>query len=182
MPTAFELPSEYDKFIEYRNTHHSPDQKWVIKSGKHRNIRILADSELDTLGHIEDKFVQKLVSPPMLINGKKFDIGIYTVITSAEPLRLLRNIFKKFQKHFKKISETGQNFFLISEKGQQISKKISEKIEKHFKKISEKFQTKIAEKFQKISERFQKTSQINFKKISEKFQKNRRKISKKISE
>lgn len=88
MPTAFELPTEYDDFIKYRSTHNLPDQQWVIKSGKHRNIRILPDSEIDSLMHIEEKFVQKMVSPPMLINGKKFDIGIYTVVTSAEPLRV----------------------------------------------------------------------------------------------
>ena len=84
MPTAFELPSEYDAFLKYREQNEFDDEYWVIKSGKHRNIKILKESEIDALQMVEEKFVQKMVSPPLLVNGKKFDIGIYTVVTSAE--------------------------------------------------------------------------------------------------
>ena len=88
MPLAFELPSEYGEFIRYRHANPNKKQKWVIKSGKHRNIKVLEDEQVNSLARTEEKFVQKLVSPPLLINGKKFDIGIYTVVTSAEPLRV----------------------------------------------------------------------------------------------
>jgi len=33
-------------------------------------------------------FVQEFVEKPLLINKRKFDIGIYTIITSIEPLRI----------------------------------------------------------------------------------------------
>lgn len=31
-------------------------------------------------------FIQEYVSDPYLVDGRKFDIGIYTVITSLDPL------------------------------------------------------------------------------------------------
>jgi tubulin monoglycylase TTLL15 len=36
----------------------------------------------------EGTFVQEFVHNPLLIDGYKFDIGIYTTLTSVDPLRL----------------------------------------------------------------------------------------------
>ncbi|VDO28436.1 unnamed protein product [Haemonchus placei] len=36
----------------------------------------------------EDSFVQEFISNPLLIDNRKFDIGVYTVITSIHPLRV----------------------------------------------------------------------------------------------
>ncbi len=33
-------------------------------------------------------FVQEFITNPLLIQGRKFDVGVYVVITSFEPLRL----------------------------------------------------------------------------------------------
>ena len=87
MPIAFELPSEYEAFEDYLRRAKG-DIQWVIKSGKHRNIRILPLADVAKLKGTEEQFVQKMVSPPMLINKKKFDIGVYTLVTSGEPLRV----------------------------------------------------------------------------------------------
>jgi hypothetical protein len=59
---------------------------WVQKSNSHRGIRILntAQIELDKDG----SFVQQYVDKPFLIDGHKFDIGIYTIVTSINPLRV----------------------------------------------------------------------------------------------
>ncbi len=35
----------------------------------------------------EGSFVQEFVHNPLLIDGYKFDIGIYTTLTSVDPLR-----------------------------------------------------------------------------------------------
>ena len=36
----------------------------------------------------EDTFVQEYVEDPLLVDGHKFDIGIYTILTSIDPLRV----------------------------------------------------------------------------------------------
>ena len=36
----------------------------------------------------DGSFVQEFVQDPMLIDGYKFDIGVYTMITSIDPLRI----------------------------------------------------------------------------------------------
>ena len=90
IPLAFTLPEHYDEFIDARivaddNTY------WLVKSGQHRQIKVISDADLDERSLLKDKkpkFIQKMVSPPMLISGRKFDIGTYVVVTSAEPLRV----------------------------------------------------------------------------------------------
>ncbi|KAJ8943005.1 hypothetical protein NQ318_008323, partial [Aromia moschata] len=63
IPPAFRLPGEKNKNIQ---------------------IRKLEDIDLDK----EGTFIQEYVNKPLLVNGHKFDIGIYTVITSVDPLRI----------------------------------------------------------------------------------------------
>lgn len=56
------------------------------KSNNHRGIVIkpIASLDLDSGG----SFVQEFVDNPLLIDGHKFDIGLYTVITSIDPLNV----------------------------------------------------------------------------------------------
>ena len=52
---------------------------------------MISDADLDDrvlLKSKKEKFIQKMVSPPLLISGRKFDIGTYVVVTSGEPLRV----------------------------------------------------------------------------------------------
>ena len=55
------------------------------KSNNHRGIKIqpLSELDLETAG----TFVQQYIHKPLLVDGHKFDIGVYTIITSIEPLR-----------------------------------------------------------------------------------------------
>ena len=64
----------------------NPDSLFVQKSNNHRGIRIqpLVSLNLTTGG----TFVQEYIHKPLLIDGHKFDIGIYTIISSIEPLRV----------------------------------------------------------------------------------------------
>ncbi|CAI5451657.1 unnamed protein product [Caenorhabditis angaria] len=84
VPQAFQLPQQKDEFLKY--SEENPDFLWVQKDNTHRNIRIrkIEDMELDR----NNSFIQKFVEKPLLIDNRKFDIGIYTVVTSLLPLRV----------------------------------------------------------------------------------------------
>ena len=83
-PKAFVLPSDWSKFAKEREQ--VPDSYWLLKSGRHRNIRVVQSDEI--LNDEKEKFIQKMISPPLLVNGRKFDIGTYVVLAQGEPLRV----------------------------------------------------------------------------------------------
>ncbi|VDM25186.1 unnamed protein product [Toxocara canis] len=84
IPKAFEIPRRKKEFLNYAKA--NPDLMWVKKNNEHRGIRIRKVDELDL--NEESSFVQQFIANPLLIDGRKFDIGIYTVITSVLPLRV----------------------------------------------------------------------------------------------
>uniref|UniRef100_A0A158Q783 Tubulin polyglutamylase TTLL6 n=1 Tax=Elaeophora elaphi TaxID=1147741 RepID=A0A158Q783_9BILA len=84
VPKAFDLSAKRDEFINYANAH--PDKFWVKKNNEHRGIKIRNIKELDLSDN--NSFIQEYISQPLLIDNRKFDIGIYTVITSVFPLRV----------------------------------------------------------------------------------------------
>ncbi|CAD5115239.1 DgyrCDS4231 [Dimorphilus gyrociliatus] len=83
-PKAFKIPSEKDAFFKYAKKY--PLKKWVQKSNNHRGIRIRSVDELDF--STGNTFVQEYIDNPYLIDGKRFDIGIYTTLVSVDPLRV----------------------------------------------------------------------------------------------
>lgn len=84
VPKAFHVPSQKTQLLKYAKE--NPDVMFVQKSNAHRGIQIvkIEDMNLDAAG----TFVQEFVPNPLLIDGHKFDIGIYTVLTSVDPLRV----------------------------------------------------------------------------------------------
>lgn len=84
VPNAFKLPKDRDEFKEYaeRNT----DKSFVVKHHQHRHIKIKKMSEIDLNDNLT--FVQEFIENPLLVDGHKFDIGVYTIITSIDPLRV----------------------------------------------------------------------------------------------
>lgn len=84
VPQAFQLPEEKEKLLEYAKK--NSDVLWVQKDNTHRNIKIKSIGEMDLSKN--NSFVQKFVDNPLLIDNRKFDIGIYTVVTSLLPLRV----------------------------------------------------------------------------------------------
>lgn len=84
IPPAFKLPGGKEKLLEYAAK--QPNVSFVEKNNDHRNIHIKTLSEIDLDG--EGTFVQEYVDRPLLVSGYKFDIGIYTIITSIDPLRV----------------------------------------------------------------------------------------------
>ncbi|GFS19003.1 tubulin polyglutamylase TTLL4-like [Elysia marginata] len=84
IPKAFEIPGKKKEFLAYVAKH--KNTSWVQKNNRHRGIKIRTVKELDLTQ--EGTFVQEYISRPFLIDGRKFDIGVYTVVASIDPLRV----------------------------------------------------------------------------------------------
>lgn len=59
---------------------------FVQKSNDHRGIKIETIETLDL--NSNNSFVQVYVDNPFLVDGYRFDVGVYTTITSIDPLRV----------------------------------------------------------------------------------------------
>ena len=84
VPKAFKIPSQRDKLKTYAKE--NPNKMFVQKSNNHRGIKIKKIEDLDMSA--EGSFIQEFIDKPLLVDGYKFDIGVYTVITSINPLRV----------------------------------------------------------------------------------------------
>lgn len=84
LPKSFKLPQDEKKLREYARQ--NPKVRFVQKHNEHRHIQIKTLDKIDFSNR--DFFVQEYVENPLLLDGHKFDIGIYTVITSINPLRV----------------------------------------------------------------------------------------------
>lgn len=84
IPKAFKLPKDQEAFRKYASAH--PTKMFVQKHNQHRNIFVRNATEIDFDNG--DTFVQEFVQPPLLVDGHKFDIGVYVTVTSVDPLRL----------------------------------------------------------------------------------------------
>ena len=84
VPKAFSIPKEKEEFLEFVKQH--PDKMFVQKNNNHRGITIekVENLKLDE----EGSFVQEFIHNPLMVDGYKFDIGIYTTLTSVDPLRI----------------------------------------------------------------------------------------------
>ncbi|KAL1428226.1 hypothetical protein MTO96_002628 [Rhipicephalus appendiculatus] len=86
LPLTFRLPAQKDEFL--RNVEERPSAMWVQKNRDHRGIHVVDPVEVAAAADEEETFVQELIANPLLIDGKKFDIGVYVAMTSLEPLRV----------------------------------------------------------------------------------------------
>ncbi|TMW48076.1 hypothetical protein DOY81_006849 [Sarcophaga bullata] len=84
LPKAFRLPSQREEFLDY--IEHHPHALFVEKHNEHRHIAIRAPEEINLYSN--NSFIQEFIQNPFLVDGHKFDIGVYVVITSIDPLRL----------------------------------------------------------------------------------------------
>lgn len=84
IPKSFKIPDDRDDLMRY--TKDNPDKIFVQKSNAHRGIKIEKVQDLNLTA--SGSFVQEFIEKPFLVDGYKFDIGIYTVITSIDPLRV----------------------------------------------------------------------------------------------
>lgn len=84
VPRAFKLPQQKEELLEYSEQH--SDKLFVHKHNQHRHIRVRRLEEIDM--DDTNNFVQEFIGNPLLVDGYKFDIGVYTIITSVDPLRV----------------------------------------------------------------------------------------------
>ncbi|XP_026816866.1 tubulin polyglutamylase TTLL6 [Rhopalosiphum maidis] len=84
VPPAFHMPQEKSKFFSFAKQY--PHKLFVQKQNNHRGIKIKSIKELDF--NSTGTFIQEYIDNPLLIDGYKFDIGVYTIITSIDPLRV----------------------------------------------------------------------------------------------
>lgn len=83
VPKAFRLPVDEEKF---RNYAEKTEKLFVVKHHQHRHIKIKKLEEINFKDN--ETFVQEYIPNPLLVDGHKFDIGVYTIITSIDPLRI----------------------------------------------------------------------------------------------
>ncbi|XP_047028127.1 probable tubulin polyglutamylase ttll-15 [Helicoverpa zea] len=84
IPKAFRLPKNKNEFLKYAEQ--NKDAMFVQKYNTHRHVYLKNVSEIDmTSGK---SFVQEYVRNPFLVDGHRFDIGVYVVLKSVNPLRV----------------------------------------------------------------------------------------------
>ncbi|XP_035501775.1 probable tubulin polyglutamylase TTLL9 isoform X4 [Scophthalmus maximus] len=112
-PCTFVLPSEYHLLVE--EFKRSPGSIWIMKpvakcQGKgiflFRKLKDIMDWKKDgprseeqkDAAQVESYVAQRYIENPYLINGKKFDLRIYVLVTSYVPLKawLYRDGFARF--------------------------------------------------------------------------------------
>ncbi|CAB3227814.1 unnamed protein product [Arctia plantaginis] len=83
IPKAFKLPKSKEDFFKYAEE--NKDSLFLVKLNTHRGVHLKNVSEINVSD--ENSFVQEYIQKPFLVDGHKFDIGVYVVITSVNPLR-----------------------------------------------------------------------------------------------
>ena len=86
VPQAFQIPADKEEFLNYAKQ--NPEKLFVLKNNNHRGIKIEKVDNLNLDDDDEGSFVQEFIHNPLLVDGYKFDIGIYTTLTSVDPLRI----------------------------------------------------------------------------------------------
>ena len=86
VPQAFQIPADKEDFLSYAKQ--NPEKLFVQKNNNHRGIKIEKVENLNLDDDDEGSFVQEFIHNPLLVDGYKFDIGIYTTLTSVDPLRI----------------------------------------------------------------------------------------------
>lgn len=84
IPSAFKLPKDSEEFKEY--SVRNPKKLFVVKHHQHRHIKIKKVTDINLSDNLT--FIQEFIDDPLLVDGHKFDIGVYTIITSIDPLRV----------------------------------------------------------------------------------------------
>ncbi|XP_035271338.1 tubulin polyglutamylase TTLL5 isoform X1 [Anguilla anguilla] len=84
VPQTFVLPSEFQEFCSYFSKDRGP---WIIKpvaSSRGRGIYLVSSPNQIPLD--ENILVSRYISNPLLIDDFKFDVRLYVLVTSYEPL------------------------------------------------------------------------------------------------
>lgn len=101
MPTTYLLPQEYDMFARAFSEAAAGAELnlWIVKPtalSRGRGIHIV--SSLPEVSFQEDQIIQRYIGRPMVVQGHKFDIRLYVLVTSFSPLEafIYRQGFARF--------------------------------------------------------------------------------------
>jgi tubulin polyglutamylase TTLL5 len=121
MPTTFNLPKEYIPFVEQYHTDASQlvdsnSNLWIMKPislSRGRGICVIND--VSSVLHSEPMVVQRYIRNPYLIDGFKWDLRLYVLVTSFNPLEafIYEEGFARFATHpYSKASDDMTNNFI----------------------------------------------------------------------
>lgn len=91
-PVTYVLPKEYVQFVDHyaKQVENNPsDNVWIMKPvGKSRGRGISVVNDVNQVSYGEIMVIQKYVTNPLLLDGFKFDLRLYILITSFSPLEV----------------------------------------------------------------------------------------------
>eukprot|EP00940_MAST-03C_sp_MAST-3C-sp2_P000017 g17.t1 len=101
-PDTFVLPREYTAFVRSYSDYASMagcKNLWILKPAsmsRGRGIHLVKD--LGDVSYASEAVIQKYVEKPLLLDGYKFDLRIYVLVTSFQPLEafIYRDGFARF--------------------------------------------------------------------------------------
>lgn len=106
IPETYILPKEMSEFVAHFNSLQQTEPKrntWIVKpsnASQGKGIRII--DSLEEISIHETSVISRYISNPLLINSHKFDLRVYVLVTSYEPLRVY--VYKEGLARFASVS------------------------------------------------------------------------------